>query len=80
MALGAIGPEARSQIPELIEALRDKELLVVASASTALGQLGEAAERALPLLAQLARHEDKGVQQAANDAIDKIRNPKKERP
>jgi HEAT repeat protein len=49
-ALGEIGPESKEAVPELIEALNDEDVDLVAV--WALGQIGPAARAAAPAITQ----------------------------
>jgi HEAT repeat protein len=81
-ALGVMGKEAKSEMRELMREL-DKpreEPLLVAAAAWALGQIGPAADDALPRMQEIV--DQKGVQDtvktAVKDAMDKIDSkPKK---
>jgi HEAT repeat protein len=49
-ALGAMGPDDKDAVPELIRALEDENALVRAGAARGLGRIGAAAQQALPAL------------------------------
>lgn len=71
LALAALGDAARSRIPDLIEALKDKQPEVVSAAAQALREVGD--ERALgPLNQALAVQKDTGVRFFVSQAIDQI--------
>jgi HEAT repeat protein len=53
-ALGTVGPEAKSQVPRLIAALKDRDARVVSWSVWALTEMGPAAREAVPQLKQLA--------------------------
>ena len=77
-ALGYIGPLAKSTIPALIDALHADEPQMVAQVSWSLGRMGDAAERAIPSLEEVARsNKDRSVQATAKEAIDEIKKKKK---
>jgi HEAT repeat protein len=72
--LGAFGPEARSQVLALTEALQDEDTATVVYAITALWDIGPAAESAIPALTVVARnHKDEGVREAAEKALKALR-------
>lgn len=77
-ALGAIGPPAKSTVPELIAALGDKDITLVAWAAWALGRMGPDARSALPALEELKKTvTDPLVKTAIEEAIKSINTPKK---
>ena len=67
-ALGLVGPEARSRVPDLIAALEDKEESVVAAAITALVQL-EAGEPAISALRRVAEGKNEAFHKVVDEAI-----------
>jgi HEAT repeat protein len=71
-ALGAIGSQARTAVPALTDALKDKD--VQTEAATALGNIGPAAKSALSALndAVKSKGKNKAFKKAAADAIRKI--------
>jgi HEAT repeat protein len=71
-ALATVGREARSRIPDLIDALDDKEPTVLVYVCIALGEMGDVADKAVPFLKRLTEHENEAVKQAAKEAIKKI--------
>jgi HEAT repeat protein len=73
-ALGMIGPEAKSQIPDLIEALGDKEETVIVAAMTALALMGDEASRAIPALQKLTESKNEVLRELAKQAIEQIKN------
>jgi hypothetical protein len=76
-ALGVMKKEAKSEIPSLLKELQateDAEPLLIASAAWALGEMGNDAEQAVPLLNDLMDKKDldPAVKNAAKDALEKI--------
>jgi HEAT repeat protein len=71
-ALGLIGPDARSQVPRLLEALDDKNDLVSLAAVNALMKMGSDADRALPALTKMAEGTNEVRKQVAQVALDAI--------
>jgi HEAT repeat protein len=79
-ALGMLGPEARSQVPELAIALKDEDVIVVGWAIAALQAIGKGAQQAVPDLQKLTEHKNQGVQQMAKAAIEVITDQKMDKP
>lgn len=71
-ALGMIGPEAKSQVPDLIEALGDKDETVIGAAITALALMGDEARRAIPTLTKLAESKNEVLSGLAKEAVKSI--------
>lgn len=71
-ALGAIGPEASSAIPELLKALDDPDPQMVRWAVFALGGIGPKAKEAVPALQGLTKSSNAYVRFAATRALAKI--------
>jgi HEAT repeat protein len=71
-ALGAMGTDAKSQIKNLIDALRDKEPSVVMAAAAALAGMGDAAKTAVPALKELESGQNELVKVAAAQALARI--------
>jgi HEAT repeat protein len=71
-ALGTIGPQAKSRVPDLMASLDDNDPLVVVWSAWSLGFMGNAAAKAIPKLESLKQHRDEGVQRAAAEALDRI--------
>jgi HEAT repeat protein len=72
-ALGAMGPAAKSAVPVLTDALKDREIQV--DAATGLGEIGPDAKPAIPALtaaSKLKGGKNKAFRQAATDALKKI--------
>jgi HEAT repeat protein len=77
-ALGVIGPDAGSHVPELIDVLQDKNPGIVVLACAALASMGDVAKSALPVLEPMSqRHPDDGVREAARLAAEKIKEKHK---
>ncbi len=76
-ALGAMGPEAKSQIPHLTAALKDSDPAVASAAAAALAGMGDDAQAAVPTLRELAAGKDEVVKLAAKEAINRITNTDK---
>lgn len=77
-ALGAIGPAARKAIPDLITALADKDVSLVAWSAWALGRMGGDARTALDALKSLLQNSaDPAIKAAAQEAITAIHTPAK---
>ncbi|HEV3343581.1 MAG TPA: HEAT repeat domain-containing protein [Pirellulales bacterium] len=68
-ALAAIGPKS---VPVLLDALRDGNAEVQASAATTLAQIGPAAEAALDPLRQAIQDDDRNVRLAAAAALARV--------
>lgn len=77
-ALGAIGPPAKKAIPELTNALKDKDVSLVAWSAWALGRMGPDARQALDALKQLLQDtSDSAIKAAVQEAINAINAPPK---
>jgi HEAT repeat protein len=70
--LGNIGPAAKEAIPDLIEALKDKDEDVREQAATALGKTGAEARPAVPALRLALQDDAGGVRKAAAGALTQI--------
>jgi HEAT repeat protein len=72
-ALGAMKAEAKSAVPELTKALKDKDLRI--EAADALGEIGPEASSALKELEAIAasKERDRNFKKSVNDAIGKIK-------
>jgi HEAT repeat protein len=70
--LSEIGPEAKSAVPALTTALKDKDLFVRRFAAEALGKIGPEAKSAVPALKTALRDQKKEMQQAAVEALGKM--------
>lgn len=79
LALGTVGRDAKSTIPQLLEALSDKEPSVVGWSVWALGRMERSAGGALPRLERIAAdtRSSPELQRAAAEAIDLITGKKK---
>jgi HEAT repeat protein len=75
-ALGVLGDKAKPHIPDLIAALKDKEVLVIQSAILALAHFGKDAKPALDVLTELKKHRDPLIRDSAARAIDIIEGKK----
>jgi HEAT repeat protein len=75
-ALGVMAGRAKAHVPDLCEALRDKEPSVVASACWALARMGADARNAVPFLKELAdKVDDERLKASAQQAIELITKP-----
>lgn len=73
-ALGFIGIYAKSQIPALIDALKDDEPLMVWQVCLSLGRMEKESEKALPMLQAIAdNHRDQAVKEEAKKAVEAIK-------
>ncbi len=63
--LSRIGPKAKSEIPALIECLRDKDVGKREAAALVLGEMGSDAKSAIPALTECLRDKDEGVRRVA---------------
>jgi HEAT repeat protein len=73
-ALGAIGPDAKSQVPKLIKALDDKEPIMVSWTLWALVEMEQKAKPALPKLEiMVTKTKDPTLKKSIKDAIQTIR-------
>ena len=71
-ALGRMGPAAVKALPQLVEALKEEEILRK-SAADALGEMGPAAVEALPQLVEALKDDkEEMVREAAADALGKM--------
>jgi HEAT repeat protein len=78
-ALGVIGPEAGSHVPDLIDVLEDKNSDIVVLACMALSSMAEVAKEALPVLERMShRHSNPKVREAARQAIETIKEKQQE--
>jgi HEAT repeat protein len=77
-AIHAMGPKAEKAVPALIEALKNKDLLVILLAARALGEIGPKAEKAVPALIETLKDKDLNVRGSAVRALGKI-GPKAEK-
>jgi HEAT repeat protein len=71
-SLGQFGPEAKAAVPDLIEAMKDKNKMVQMGAGYALAELGPAAADAVPALQEAAKSPEKEVRDAAEYALKQI--------
>jgi HEAT repeats len=73
-ALGALGKQAKKEIPQLLSGLRDPDVNVVIYSTAALANMGKAAEQALPYLQKLVGDPQQGefVKRVAQQAIEAI--------
>jgi HEAT repeat protein len=77
-ALAAIGPKARTGIPDVLDALDDKEAEVAAAACTALGRMGDPGPRVLEGLVRASRRKEPAVVWAACQAMADLGSPSPE--
>lgn len=76
-ALGEIGPPARTAVPALRAALREKKewhFDVRNESALALGKIGPAAKSSIPDLIEASHSDDEHLQEYASEAIRKIKN------
>jgi HEAT repeat protein len=71
-ALGTLGAEAESCVPQLVEALEDPDPRVIVMAASALKRMGKAARPSVPDLEKLAANKNDVIRQVAQDAIESI--------
>ena len=69
-----IGPNAAAAVPALIEALKDEDVWVRCRAAGALGSIGPGAKQAVAELERACSDKFGNVQEAAAEALRKIRN------
>ena len=72
MMLGRFGADAVGAVPQLIDALDDKNQAVVGQAVVALGMIGPKAKDAVPHLERLATSRDKGIAAMTRAALKQI--------
>lgn len=72
-ALGALGPDAREAVPDLMQAAQDADLR--SDAIEALGDIGPDATVAVPLLRAAVRDRYDFVRRSAAEALEKIGTP-----
>lgn len=72
LRIGAFGKAAKSEIPTLIAALKDKSQRVRCETITALGMFGPAANAAVARLEQLAKSDEKAIAVRAQAALKQI--------
>ena len=80
-ALGAMGPKARTAVPDLTAELKGKEPVLVAAACWALGEMGDIPDKPMQMIQELRDSKDSEdvVKNAAKEALDKLTgkaNPK----
>lgn len=71
-AMGILAPYAKDHVTDLIEALEDKELMVVGYTIIALGQVGPPANKAIQTLNHFLEHNDESIKYVTREAIEKI--------
>lgn len=67
--LGSAGPRAAAAVPDLAEALKDRDVLVRSLAAYALGEIGTPARSAIPELKAALNDPDPSVISSAANAI-----------
>lgn len=72
LALGKIGPDAKSAVTALINSLKDQDNAVRQNAATTLGKIGPNAKSAVPALIHALQDQDNEVRQNAATALGKI--------
>src|SRR5262249_22763573 len=76
-ALSTIGPEARSRLSELIEALQvEEEPSTIYWIVSAMIAIGDPAPRAMSALEQLQNHKNEGVREMAGRGLEMLRRGK----
>jgi len=75
-SLGAMGADAASAVPKILEYLTDEDLAVVETSVLALKNIGPPAKAALPRLEKMLNHDDFLVSVAAKEAIESISRDK----
>lgn len=75
LALGRIGPGAKSAVPVIMEALKEDHVRIHLMAITALGNIGPGAGEAIPALIKELKHNGYVERRDAATAIAKIGNP-----
>jgi HEAT repeat protein len=76
-AFATIGPEGKSRIEDLVDALSDKDPTMLYWTCQALAQMGDLAQKAIPQLQKLLTHTDPTVRTAAQDALNAIMEKRK---
>jgi HEAT repeat protein len=76
-SLGKFGPEARSAVPDLIEALKDESKMVRMGAAYALGEIGST--DATTALQEATKDPEQEVRAAATSALKQIQQKGKKR-
>jgi HEAT repeat protein len=71
-AIGTVGEKAKSQVPELIDALSDLEPQMVLLTIQALGNIGPAASNAYNALKRLEQNPDPAIRESVRVALEKI--------
>ena len=71
-ALGQMGPEAKTAVPDLIEMLKDQYEDIRQLAVDALAQIGPDAKAAVPALRALSNDPDSQVRQKSAQALQRI--------
>jgi HEAT repeat protein len=69
-AFREIGFPAKSAVPDLIDALRDKDKFVRSTVASALGRIGPEAKAAVPALIEALKDEDEVVRTSATAALE----------
>jgi len=72
VALGQLGPGAKTAMPALVEALKDTDIKVRQTAAIALGEIGPDAESAVPALISALEDPEEDVRSNAAWALGKI--------
>lgn len=71
-SLGELGPEAKDDVPAIIEALSDSDSMVRMGAAYALAEIGPDASAATPALNSALNDQNEKVRKAAAHALKKI--------
>ena len=71
-AVGEIGPEAKSMVPALLEALREQDSVAQDFVAEALGHIGAEARAAIPALVEALRPPNTSLAARAGEALKRI--------
>jgi HEAT repeat protein len=79
-ALGIMGSKSKAAVPDLVDALHDKEPSLIVAAAVALAQIGDPNDRALKRLAELSARPDidENTRAMFKSAMEQLKNPPKD--